>query len=344
MLPKISFLYKPVLYLFAFTVFYGCQSDTSPGRTDLQLSTEPVSAVRFEKILCSPTSDSETNRSEELFEKYPIFSDVFFNQVIFPQDVQSIELDSLIAYFCASPAIQHLIDTTSILFPDLDPIEKDLGTINAYFNYYFPERETPLYFTYVSEFGIGTFTIGTEIVGIGLDFFLGEDYPYYDPSVFHNYMLKTMTPEYLTGNVVKAIAESMIPDITVGNMLEFMIRNGKVLYIASRLLPEEPMHRIALYTEEEMEWVDQHELDIWSYLLDLGYFYDNDLRKFQGFIDPGPGTPGLPKEAPGRIANWIGYKIVESYMKNNPEVEMEEMVQDTDFQKIMEQSRYKPPR
>src|SRR5690625_7701537 len=96
MLPKISFLYKPVLYLFAFTVFYGCQSDTSPGRTDLQLSTEPVSAVRFEKILCSPTSDSETNRSEELFEKYPIFSHVFFTQVIFPQHLRSIELDSLI--------------------------------------------------------------------------------------------------------------------------------------------------------------------------------------------------------------------------------------------------------
>lgn len=344
MLPKISVQNKSVLFLFVFIVFYGCHPDKSTGRADLKLSSEPVSPVRFEKILCSPASGSEMNHSEELFEKYPVFSDVFFNQVIFPQDVQSIELDSLISYFCASPAIRHLIDTTAIIFPDFAPLERDLGTINAYFNYYFPDHETPQYFTYVSEFGIGTFTVGTEIVGIGLDFFLGEDYPYYDPSVFHKYMLKTMTPEYLMGNVVRAIAESMIPDITVGNMLEFMIRNGKVIYIASRLLPEEPMHRIALYTEEEMEWVDQHELDIWSYLLDLGYFYNNDLRKFQSFIDPGPGTPGLPKEAPGRIANWIGYKIIESYMKNNPEVDMSEMVQDSDFQKIMEKSRYKPPR
>src|SRR5690625_7977169 len=126
-----------------------------------------------------------------------------------PQDAPSIQLYSLIAYFCASPAIQHLIYTTSILFPDLDPIEKDLGTINAYFNYYFPERETPLYFTYVSEFGIGTFTIGTEFVGIGLDFFLGEYYPYYHRSVFHNYMLNTMTPAYLTVILLKAVAESM---------------------------------------------------------------------------------------------------------------------------------------
>src|SRR5690625_7582266 len=123
-----------------------------------------------------------------------------------PQDAPSIQLYSLIAYFCASPAIQHLIYTTSILFPDLDPIEKDLGTIKAYFNYYFPERETPLYFTYVSEFGIGTFTIGTEIVGNGRDLFLGEDYPYYDPAVLHNAMLKPMTPDYLPGNWVKALA------------------------------------------------------------------------------------------------------------------------------------------
>ena len=334
----------PLLFFCGNIIFHSCQPEKTSERTDLKLSSEPVSVVRIEQILCPSSSETEGIATEALIREYPVFSDVFFNQVIFPQNVQSIELDTLISHYCASPAIRHLIDTTRHIFPTIDELETKLGTVNTYFEYYFPQKEIPQYFTYVSEFGIGTFTVGTDIVGIGLDFFLGEDYPYYDPSVFHRYQLKTMTPEYTAGSAARALAEAMIPDITVGNMLEFMIRNGKVLYLASRLLPEEPMYRICLYTEKEMQWLQDHELEIWSYLLDLGYFYNNDLRKFQKFIDPGPGTPGLPKEAPGRIANWIGYKIIESYMKQHPEIKMEEMISDQDFQKIMDRSRYKPPR
>lgn len=332
------------LVVFGSLIHQSCQQDHTPDRSMVKLSPAPVSVVRVEKILCPSSAGSDPIHTESLLEEYPVFSDVFFNQVIFPKNVQSIELDTLITHFCGSPAIRHLIDTTRIIFPDISELEYKLGTANAYFNHYFPDRETPRYFTYVSEFGIGTFTVGTGIVGIGLDFFLGQDYPYYDPAVFHRYQLKTMTPEYMPASAIRALAESMIPDITVGNMLEFMIRNGKVLFVASRLLPEEPMHQICLYTEEEMKWLEDHELDVWSYLLDLGYFYSNDLRKFQKFIDPGPGVPGLPKEAPGRIANWIGYKIIEAYMKQQPEVTIEEMIEDQDFQKIMDRSKYKPPR
>lgn len=341
----LSKLFRPSFFLPAVVIiFFSCQSGSEDNRSPVSLESEPVKITRIEQILCDSPSGEASSGLSKILKEYPVFSDVFFNQVIFPQNTRAIELDTLVRNYCASPAIRHLIDTTTIIFPDLKELEEKFGVLNAYFNYYFPEEERPRYFTYVSEFGLGNFTASAGVTGIGLDFFLGKDYPYYDPAVFPKYRVRTMTPDYVAASTALALAESLLPDITEGNMLDFMIRNGKVLYIASRILPDEEMYKLCLYTPEEMRWVEENELDIWSFFLDLGYFYDRDLRNFQKYISPAPASPGMPEDAPGRVANWTGFRIIEAYMKNHPEIEMSEMVADTDFQKIMDESNYKPPR
>lgn len=320
----------------------GCSSDPqADGRPTPDVPTAPVEIIRFEQHLCR---SADAIRPDQLMERYPVFSDVFFHQIIYPQNTPSIELERLATNFCSSPAIQHLLDTTQILFPDLEELEDELGQAFGYFQYYFPELPVPKVYTYVSEFGIGTFTVDTEVVGIGLDFFLGQNYPYYDPAVFPNYMVQTMTPEHMSVNAIRALTQVLIAPTTTGNMLDFMIYNGKALYIASRLLPKMPMHRLCLYTPRQMEWVEQNELNIWSFLLDLDYFYENDPRRFKKYVDPAPNTPGLPEMAPGRVANWIGYRIVEAYMNRHPEITLEQLADETDFQTIMDLSQYKPPR
>jgi hypothetical protein len=52
----------------------------------------------------------------------------------------------------------------------------------------------------------------------------------------------------------------------------------------------------------------------------------------------------MPKEAPGRTANWIGFQMVNSYMKRYPETTFEELIELQDAQALMDQSRYKPAR
>lgn len=320
----------------------GCNSDSHEvGRPTPDVRPASVDIVRFDQMLCQ---DDNLAQPGLLMEEYPVFSDVYFNQIIYPQNTPSIELDRLVTNFCSAPAIQHLRDTTQILFPDLDDLEKELGRAFGYFQYYFPDLPVPDVFSYVSEFGIGTFTVDTRVLGIGLDFFLGSNYPYYDPAVFPNYMVATMTPEYMAVNAIRALSQVLVSPPSTGNMLDFMIFNGKLLYISSKLLPEAPMHRLCLYSPQQMEWVEDNELGIWSFFLDLDYFYENDPRRFKKYVDPAPNTPGLPDKAPGRVANWIGFRIVEAYMNRHPEITLKQLADETDFQTIMDLSQYKPPR
>ena len=48
------------------------------------------------------------------------------------------------------------------------------------------------------------------------------------------------------------------------------------------------------------------------------------------------------KESPGRLGLWVGWRIVDSYMTNNKDVTLIELMGEGDAQKILEESFYKP--
>jgi uncharacterized protein YjaZ len=59
-------------------------------------------------------------------------------------------------------------------------------------------------------------------------------------------------------------------------------------------------------------------------------------------IDDGPYTNGFPVESPGRAGVWIGWQIVRKYMDKNPEVSLDKLMQMSDSQKILNDSKYYP--
>jgi uncharacterized protein YjaZ len=60
------------------------------------------------------------------------------------------------------------------------------------------------------------------------------------------------------------------------------------------------------------------------------------------FLADGPCTMEFSKDSPPRLGEWIGFQIIRSYMKKNPDVTLEMMMQETDAQKILTLSGYKP--
>ena len=66
--------------------------------------------------------------------------------------------------------------------------------------------------------------------------------------------------------------------------------------------------------------------------------------KIQKYIGPSPGSPGMPAEAPGNTASWLGWQIVKSYMKAHPQTTLPQLLEMKDAQAILDQSGYRPPR
>jgi uncharacterized protein YjaZ len=121
-----------------------------------------------------------------------------------------------------------------------------------------------------------------------------------------------------------------------------MIYRGKLAYLTSLLLQSDPDELIVGYTKEQLQWCKQYEKDMWGSLIESKHLFSNESIWRMKYLEEAPFTQPFTQKSPGRAGVYIGWRIVESYMENNPKVTPLELVQNTDAQQILEQSGYNP--
>ncbi len=232
-------------------------------------------------------------------------------------------------------------------YPDMGAQEKELSQAFRHVRYYFPEKKIPRLISFLSGFAVQT-PIGNDYIGIGLDMFLGADSKFY-PALRQSipqYISRRFTPEYITPRVLETfIREDLYPEQDRDrSMLAKMIYNGKVLYCMDALMPDAADTLKIGYTAAQMEWCREFEGSIWGYFLEKNLLYETDYLKIQKYLAEAPFTPGLGEgnESAPKLGVWTGWQIVRQYMERNPEVTLQELLKETDPQKILSGSKYKP--
>ena len=70
--------------------------------------------------------------------------------------------------------------------------------------------------------------------------------------------------------------------------------------------------------------------------------YDNSPKVLSQFLNDGPFTAAISKECPPRIAMYLAYKIVDSYVTKKKDVTLDQLLREENAQKILQESKYKP--
>ena len=141
---------------------------------------------------------------------------------------------------------------------------------------------------------------------------------------------------------MKAVVKQMINfDSNDKTLLDNMIYQGKILYFTDAMLPELAANIKIGYTLEQFNWSKKNESNIWAFFIQNNLLYNADYYKIRTFITEAPTTKGF-KNSPPRFAEWIGWQIVKSYMENNTNVSIKELLNEKDAQKILKASKYKP--
>ena len=94
--------------------------------------------------------------------------------------------------------------------------------------------------------------------------------------------------------------------------------------------------------EVQMKYCQNYEKNLWGYIAATNRLYENNLKTIGELTSDGPFTSAISKECPPRIAMWVGWQIVRSYMKNNESVSIEQLLDEKDAQKILNKSKYRP--
>ena len=255
--------------------------------------------------------------------------------------------------FVADQGIQRILYEVDSVYMDFEPQKKDFKEAFKFLKYYFPEKQTPKIYTYISEFSLQKFLFEVDDqrdgLAIGLDMYLGENYNYRryvgNHSNFSDYLTRRYNRDHIVSNSMKAIVEDLFSQENIGEtLLDKMIYNGKKLYILEKLLPNTKERILIEYTEDQWQWCEDNQQEMWAYFFKEDLFYSTDMNKIRKLVDPSPSSSGMPPESPGRTANYMGWQIIKEYMTRYPETTLQDLITLGESQKILEQSKFKPKR
>ncbi len=295
-----------------------------------------VHIKRFEKVIFGTPADNLSKTLEEnLYEyRYLVSGDV--SDPVFMRNLTD---------FATDPQMKDVYNTVCRCYPDLGWLEKSLSQAMDKARKNFPDLAVNDFYTLI----LGTFDYGMRV--FCTDSFMAIDisqyvigelkvYNYYNMPM---YMVNMLDSAHILPDCMSALGISLLPaDYTPKSMLDYMIINGKVLYFLNIVLPDLAPELKIRYTADQWRWSVENESNIWGYLLQNQLLYDTDWNRIRGFVNEGPQTPQFSNSAP-RLADFIGLQIITCYMENN-KVSLPELFANTDSQKILTQSKYKPQR
>ncbi|CAN5917133.1 gliding motility lipoprotein GldB [soil metagenome] len=343
------FSFPAILYAVILVAVASSSCKNDPLDVDVSsISVPEVKIMRFDKAFFSLDTTHMGKSLEHLHVEYGDFADGYINNIICRNAPDSLGCDYAIRDFLFNRAVgmRDVYLECNKLFPDdFSSLENELTDAYRHFSFYFPGKKLPRSINAtMTGFNYNIFNVQGDY-GISLEFYLGKDNPYYDalPDLWPNYRRRVSSREYMATNFVKAWLMNEFPyNPPANNLINKMVYEGKLLYLQKALLRNEPDSIITGYPQSKLDWAIENEARMWATMIEQKKVYSDNGEDLNHFTEDGSFTPGLPKDSPGKAGNWIGLRIVESFMAKNPGTTLEQLMNNQDGAALLNRSKYKP--
>lgn len=275
--------------------------------------------------------ESKPSDLPKLKEQYPYF---------FPPSVS----DTALVEKMTNPLWRQLYQEVEKRYGNFDIEKEGIENLFQYIKYYYPKTQIPKVVTVIQDMDADYKTIYSEdknMLIISLELYLGKNHKFYE---FPQYVKNSFEPNQILPDVVESFAFVKVKPPTDREFLSQMIYEGKKLYLKEILLPKVSDEDKICYTTEQLKWCEDNDVDVWRYFVEEKLLYSTESKLIQRFIAPAPFSKfGRDNDntTPPRIATWLGWQIVRSFMENNSDVPVQKMLV-MDAKEIFQKSKYKP--
>jgi len=335
--------YKRFILLCAMIlVLVSCNNN--PLKIDVSgISIPPVKVDRLEKDMFLMPTDSINKYTPILEKKYGKFYDQFVIDVINDGGIRDSTYNAGLRRFITDKDIHAVYDTCERIYPNMSFLETGLTDAFKHFKYYFPTRSLPRIVTAISGFNYAL-AYKDSTLAISLDMYLGKNSPYYIMLRFPEFKVRHMSKDYMLCDAIYGWLESSFkPNEDKNDMLAAIVHEGKIRYLEDALLPDIGDTTKMWYTGKQLAWCKENEFNMWAYLIEKRMIYSTDQTDIIKFTDDGPFTAAFNHDfSPSRVGHWFGWQIVRNYMKKNSKVTIAQLMAETNADKILQRSGYKP--
>lgn len=327
----------------------GCNKTKSRPKPDVSNIKTEAKLLRFDRELMMMQSSTFAQQQQEMLTKYGAFYNFYLAQfVIGPRpagDTTDIRQQA-VEKFVTDGYTRRLQDSINLYFADTKDVEAELSQSLSFFKYYFPKATIPKVVAINSGFSIGAFTYDKDVLGVGLDLYLGNNNPDYDSAGIYKYLHHKMNRGFITRNAMEVLCNFYFGEAEnerEKNLIEAMVEKGKKLYVLSYLLPDAPDSLLVGFTQTQIDWCQNNEYEIWKFLNDKDLLYKNDFMEKKRYLDEGPTTTGMPAESPGNLGSWIGLQIVRKFAKETGgKISLVDLMTKYNANTILQKAKYRP--
>jgi len=316
---------KCVVILSLLVLFAACKKENETESKIAEIPAPTVKIERFDKDFFAGGPGS----LPELKAKYPF---------LFPEGNE----DAVWLNKMKDPFMLKLKAEAEKKFPNLNVLEDDMSAFLQHIKYYYPQLPTPKVISLVTDDNEIKAVYTPQVILIPLSLYLGKDNYLYEG--LNKYEIEQYEPSQIMPDLAESFCYGKIAPPRDKQLLSLMVYWGKELYMKDILIPETPDNNKIGYTKEQMQWAEANETEIWRYFVDKKILYDSDPKLAPRFINPAPFSKfylELDNESPGRIGQWLGWQIVKSYVENNKNVPLQDLLA-MDAKTIFDNSKYKP--
>ncbi len=298
---------------------------------------------RLDQDLFRSARDTAPNFNLRLYATYGPFYKDYVERILNAAPINDPRLPVALTSFVMNPDWNAMQQRADSVLGDMEPQRAEFESAFERLTGFFPDSLVPRIIVFNSGFNYGIVPTDS-VLGIGVEWFVAKGSRVADmlaTDIIPQYMKDRMLPEMLVPSAVKGwLQVHYTRDVRGEDVLTNLVEIGKVMYLLDALLPEtNPALKFA-FTDEQMKWCEASEFNVWKELVAKEQLYSKSPEDVDRLLNDGPFTNGFPRESPGHIGEWIGFRMVKAYMDDHGDMTMARLFAGTDPRAVLKS--YKP--
>lgn len=316
-----KYLFGLILLVFGFS-FQSC-SESNQENTSLEIT-------RLDKELMSFKTKEQLS---SFLQENPWYSKSLYR--VFPDDTAFI---SHLFYIISHPGTQDFYQEVDSTYGDLSPLKKELSAAFKNIKNQYPSFIAPKVYTTFTGIENDIY-VSDSLVIISLESFLGPKAMYRPDQPA--YILRRYDKPYIVPSIIRLLSDSYIKSTPESSMLNDMIYFGKSFEFTKTMLPDAADSLIIGIPDSSLvgNWYAQDL--IWAHFIDKNLLFEQNQKVKEKYLGERPKVTEIGPSCPGRIGQWLGWRIIDKFRTENPSVTFTELMEMTDVQEILRMSKYR---
>jgi hypothetical protein len=310
-----------------------CSEKKVDGFEEVDVSKIPISVkiIRIDRELLATKSPAEVSA---ILKKYPRYAIEFLQA---PPD--SPELSKALFTPIQNPDYQAFFKETDHVFGDLAALEKEFEEAFKHIKFYYPAFKEPQIMATFTGLANDLY-VSDSLVVVSLEAFLGSKAKYRPDQP--TYLLNRYDRQYIVPTVIRFFSKKFVKvDPTDQSMVADMVFHGKSNEFLLNMIPNVSDSVLMGYTQQEIANTWEAQDLVYGHFIENKLFFETNPARKDKYLIERPHTNEVGPACPGRIGQWLGWRIVDKYRTENPKITFLELMNNTNAKAIFEQSKYR---